>query len=81
MAPFGDTDRTSPVLSSRITARIHDAGMPKCCDASDTKAAKGSDVWMALLGISVAGAAPVTPLAMSSAHAIPARSSWRRRAT
>jgi hypothetical protein len=55
--------------------------MPKSCDASDTKAAKGLDVWMAPRSISVAGAASVTPLQMSTASAIPAQSNWRRRTT
>ena len=39
MAPLGDRARTSPKLSTCMTARIHDAGMPNRCDASATMAA------------------------------------------
>ena len=42
IAPLADRARTSPTLSTCITARIHDAGMPNRCEASATKAAKGS---------------------------------------
>ena len=43
IAPLGDTARTSPPLSTCITARIHDAGMPDRSAASVTDAAKGSE--------------------------------------
>jgi len=41
IAPFGETARTSPALSIRITARIQFAGMLNRCEASATKAVKG----------------------------------------
>jgi uncharacterized protein YhhL (DUF1145 family) len=34
IAPFGETARTSLALSTRMTALIHAAGMPKRCAAS-----------------------------------------------
>src|SRR5271168_491283 len=42
IAPFGETSRTLPSLSARITARIHDAGTPKRCAASAMYSAKRS---------------------------------------
>jgi hypothetical protein len=53
IAPLGDRARTSPKLSTCITARIHDTGMLKRCDASATMAAIGSGV-VATLCCSVA---------------------------
>src|SRR5664279_5680194 len=42
IAPLGDRACTSPALSTRITARIQDAGTPNRCDASAMGAANGS---------------------------------------
>ena len=42
IAPFGETARTFPPLSARMTARIHDAEMPNRCEASATYSQKGS---------------------------------------
>ena len=41
IAPFGETARASPKLSTRITARIQLSGMLNRCAASVTKTAKG----------------------------------------
>src|ERR1700722_14220930 len=42
IAPLGDRARTSPTLSTCITARIHEVGTSKRRDASSMKAAKRS---------------------------------------
>ena len=44
IAPFGETARASPKLSTRITARIQLSGMWNRCAASVTKTAKGRTV-------------------------------------
>jgi hypothetical protein len=43
IAPFCETARASPKLSTRITARIQLSGMLNRCAASVTKTAKGRE--------------------------------------
>src|SRR5882724_1010687 len=56
IAPLGDRACTSPALSTRITARIQDAGTPNRCDASAMNAANGAAADPPSRGITCGGA-------------------------